>query len=201
MEDAEDEFDAMKVSIEKEKANRIEFSVEGIGVPFANAVRRYAMSHVPVMAMDHVTFYDNTSWIFDEYISHRLGLVPLTTPEKLAADVEETFSLDETGPKIVYSKDLKSSDKEIVAGREKIPLLTLNENQHVRFEVRANKNIGTKHAKYQAGLVSYELKDTGCTFVVESFYQMKPKDVILRACSVIESEISELIKELKKVSK
>lgn len=202
MGEEEDEFDAMKVSIEKEKANRVEFSVDGITVPFANAIRRYVMSHVPVLAIEHVTFYDNTSWIFDEYIAHRLGMLPITTPAKLPDNVEINFSIDETGPKVVYSKDIKSSDKEIHAAREKIPILTLNENQHLRLEARVVKGIGTKHAKFQSGLASYELKDEGkFRFIVESFYQMEPSDVLLRGCAILEDEVSEIIKQLKKEAK
>ncbi len=93
----------VKISIEKEKGNKVEFSVEGVSVPFINAVRRHSMVRVPVLAIDHVTFYDNNSWIFDEYISHRLGMIPITTPDKLPEEVEIAFTLDETGPKVVYT--------------------------------------------------------------------------------------------------
>ena len=188
--------------MEKEKGNKIEFSVEGVPIPFANAIRRYSMMHVPVLAMDHVTLYDNTSWIFDEYLSHRLGMMPINTPEKLLQDVEVIFTLDEIGPKMVYSKDLKSSDKEISVGKEQIPLITLNENQHLRLEAKARLGYGTKHAKFQAGIVTYEIAgEEKFKFKSESFYQMKPTDVILRGCNELEKDLGELIKELKKSEK
>ncbi len=192
----------MKVSMEKARGNRIEFVVEGISVPFANAIRRYVMSHVPVLAIENVTFYDNTSWIFDEYIAHRLGMLPITTPEKIPAESEIAFSLDETGPKVVYSKDLKSSDKDIGSAKEKIPIITLNENQHLRLEAKARTGIGTRHAKFQASVISYEMQKEGTfKFIVESFYQMEPTDVMLRGCAILEDEVSEIIKETKKAAK
>src|SRR3989338_897113 len=140
----------MKISVEKEKGNKIEFSVDGISVTFANALRRYSISHIPVLAIDSITFYDNNSWMFDEYISHRLGMMPVTTPEKLPEDVEVVFTLDETGPKIVYSKDLKSGDKDISVAREQIPVLTLHEKQRLRLEAKAKLRNGTTHAKFQS---------------------------------------------------
>jgi len=194
--------DILKVSLEKERANKIELSIEGINITFANAIRRYGMMRTPILAIDNVVFYDNTAWIFDEYLSHRLGMMPITTPEKLPQDVEVIFTLDETGPKIVYSKDIKSNDKEISVAREQIPLLTLNENQRLRFEAKAKLGYGTKHAKFQAGLVTYEaIGENKFKFKVESFYQMKPTEVIVRGCNELEKDLAEAAKELKKAEK
>ena len=192
----------MKISVEKEYANKMIFSVEGISTTLANAVRRYSMMHTNILAIDNITFYDNTTWVFDEYLAHRIGLMPIKTPEKLPEDFEVMFSLDETGPKIVYSKDLKSSDKEISMAKENIPILTLNQNQHLRLEGKAILGLGTKHAKFQAGLISYELLDEDkFNFRVESFYNMKPEEIIIRGCNVLEKDLSELTKELKKAEK
>ena len=192
----------MKISIEKEKGNKIEFSVEGINTNFANVVRRYSMTRIPVLAIENVTFYDNTSWMFDEYISHRLGMMPITTPEKLPEDVEIIFTLDETGPKIVYSKDVKSSDKEITMAKEQIPVLTLHENQRLRLETKAKLSNGTNHAKFQSGLVTYEiLGEEKFKFKAESFYHMTPPEIILRGCEILEKDLTEIAKELKKAAK
>ncbi len=78
----------------------------------------------------------------------------------------------------------------------------MNEKQHLRFETKANLGFGTKHAKFQAGLVSYEMPKEGVFKVkIETFYQMKPADMIIRGCSVLEKDLSEFIKELKKAEK
>ncbi len=191
----------MEVSIEKEQANRIQFSVSGVTTAFSNSIRRYSMTHIPVLALDSVVFYDNTSSLFDEYLSHRLGLIPITTPDKTPESAEIIFSLDETGPKVVYSKDLKSSDKGITVSRENIPIITLTEGQHLKFEAKAVVGCGIKHAKFQAGLVSYSIKDGTFKFSVESFYQMKPSDVLLRGCAALEKDISDVLKAMKAAAK
>ena len=52
------------------------------------------MSYVPVLAIDKVTFYDNTTAFWDEYIAHRMGLMPILTPENTPESAEIVFSLD-----------------------------------------------------------------------------------------------------------
>ncbi len=63
----------MKLVLDKKHGNRIEFTASGIDYQFSNMVRRYSMSYVPVLAIDKVTFYDNTTAFWDEYIAHGWG--------------------------------------------------------------------------------------------------------------------------------
>ncbi|MBI2079693.1 DNA-directed RNA polymerase subunit D [Candidatus Micrarchaeota archaeon] len=188
----------MKITAGKVNENKVTFTLDGASVGFANTVRRYGMVMVPVLAIDLVVFYDNNTAIFDEYVAHRLGLVPLLTPEKMPKNSEIVFTLDETGPKIAYSKDLKSSDKEIVAARDEIPLITLTEGQNIRLEGKSKVGTGKEHAKFQAGLLAYSREGEKFNFKVESFYQMTPKELILRTCDIIEGEVEEIKKGLKK---
>jgi len=186
----------MEVFLSKKHENRIEFSVKGVSHYFANMIRRYSMMRVPVLAIEKVEFYDNTTAFWDEYIAHRLGLMPVITPKKIV-NPEVTFYLDFEGPGIVYAKDLKSSDKDIVIAKENIPIITLGEKQKLKFEAKTALARGFNHARHQAGLVSYGIKDDTFNFFVESFYNMPPEDVITRGCDEILSEINLLKKELK----
>ena len=51
--------------------------VENIDVSIANTLRRIMISEVPSMAIELVKIINNTSCLNDEYIAHRLGLIPL----------------------------------------------------------------------------------------------------------------------------
>ena len=183
----------MELTLEKKHENRIEFIADGINPGFGNAIRRYVMNQVKVLAMDHATFYDNTSSFWDEYLAHRIGLMPILTPDKLPESVEIIFSLDAMGPKTVYASDFKSSDKGISLAKGEVPLVTLSANQHLRFEAKARLGSGVEHAKFQAGLISYGINEGKLKFIVESFYQMSPADIVVRACDRIESDIDAIM--------
>jgi len=186
----------MELTLDKKHENRVEFVVDGMSTGFANAIRRYAMNRVPVLAMDAVTFYDNTTSMWDEYIAHRLGLMPVFTPEDFPKGSEVVFSVDETGPKVVYSKDFKSSDKEVKIAQDDIVVVTLGPGQHVRLEAKARLGTGNEHAKYQAGLVSYGVEQGKLRMIVESFYHMPPSRILLKSCEEIESDISVILEAL-----
>ncbi len=191
----------MKIEFTKEEGNKMQFELSGSGTSFANAMRRYAMNAVPVLALDEVTFYDNTSALFDEYLSHRIGLIPLVTPAGVPKDAEIAFYLDVKGPKVAQSGDLETKDKEVKPAREKIPIASLTENQAIRLEAKARLGTARKHAKYQAGLAGYEIAKDSYKFTVESFYQMSPRELMYRAASILEDDVEELGKLLSKAKK
>ena len=189
----------MDVSIGSEDNRRMAFTLSGARTGFANLVRRYAMNQVPVFAIDKVTVYENTSSLFDEYIAHRIGLVPLKTPPMVKDDEEALFTLEATGPAMIYSGQLASGHDKIKVATEKIPLLQLLTDQNLRLEAKATAGIGRKHAKWQAGLAAYEMANDEFHFKVESFLQMPPRDMIGRAADLLEQKCSEMEEGLKTI--
>ena len=67
----------MKFELLQLEEDRIRYLLSGVTAAFSNGIRRACMSEVPVLAIDEIGLYDNTSVLFDEQIGLRLGEVPL----------------------------------------------------------------------------------------------------------------------------
>ena len=55
----------------------MEFELHRCPLSYANALRRVIISEIPTMAIDFVEISQNTTPLSDEFITHRLGLIPL----------------------------------------------------------------------------------------------------------------------------
>lgn len=189
----------MKLTILENNEESIKFRLADTNYSFANALRRAMINGVGTLAIDTVTFYDNSSAMFDEYIAHRIGLIPIHTPKDYGEKDEVVFSLSAEGPGTVYSKELSSTAKGIKVANEKIPIIKLAEGQKLKIDGKAVFRNATKSSKFQPGLVTYKaIDDNTFEFYVESFGQMTAVEIVHRALSVISEDVKEVYKEIKK---
>jgi len=155
----------MKVKIIELKGNKGVIRLEDTGVYFVNALRRAMLAELPKLAIDNVIIYDNTSPLFDEIISHRLGLIPIPTDLRLLTfrdkckcegkgcpncTVRYTLSKEEEG--LVYSGDLQPEHESYAIKEDKIPIVELGKDQRIILEVEAVLGVSGKHAKWQTVL-------------------------------------------------
>jgi DNA-directed RNA polymerase subunit D len=170
--------------------------IEGGEPTFVNAIRRTLLADVPKMAIEDVEFhlgpirgedgkeYESVAPLFDEMISHRLGLVPIPTDLQLFVPKATCptchgegcpactiiYSLNRRGPGVVTSGDLEPiGDPKLKPKDGQIPIVKLGDGQALLIYATAILGTGKEHAKWQvAHGVGYRfvtvLKAGGKTF-------------------------------------
>jgi len=141
-----------------------------------NALRRALIVEVPKMAIDKVEIhlgaisdedgrtYESTTPLFDEIISHRLGLMPIPSDLEMlnyqegcscegegCISCQIMYSLNKRGPCTVYSRDLDPlGDEKLRLKDPDIPIVKLTEDEGILIYATAILGTGKKHAKWQA---------------------------------------------------
>lgn len=178
-----------KIEIVEEKDNKIIFKLLDASPALANSIRRAMKSLVPVLAIDYVDFYVNSSNFYDEMIAHRLAMLPIKTDLKRLnmrdqCDCEGvgcpkcqiSFRLNVEGPKVVYSGDFISDDPNIHFAFKDIPVVELFNGQQLMIEAVARLGTGKEHSKFQP--------------VSACFYRIIPQIKIDEKCNFCKNCIS-----------
>lgn len=165
----------MKLFVRELTDTRCSFVVDETRPDIVNLLRRTMITEVPKMAIDEVEFhmgpirdedgneYDSNSALFDEMISHRLGLVPIPTDIEHFTFREKCecngagcphctiiYVLNKKGPCTVYSGDLQPlGDMSLKVKEELIPIVKLKEKQALLIYATAVMGTGKAHAKWQ----------------------------------------------------
>lgn len=146
----------MEIKKISEKNNITRLLVKGSDIAMMNAVRRAVLNSVPTLAIEDVSIYENSSVLFDEYLAHRLAMVPIKTDLKRHKPGDKVkMLLEKEGPATVYSRDLKSTDPRAEAVSKGIPLVKLNKGQKIKMEMQAVMGTGKVHAKWQPAAIGY----------------------------------------------
>jgi DNA-directed RNA polymerase II subunit RPB3 len=66
-----------KVKVTSIAPHEIKFTLSDTDTSMANTLRRIMIAEVPTLAIDLVEFHENSTVLNDEYIAHRLGLLPI----------------------------------------------------------------------------------------------------------------------------
>jgi DNA-directed RNA polymerase subunit D len=187
----------MKVEATEFKGKKGIVKLSDTDVYFLNALRRVMIAELPKLAIDNVIIYDNTSPLFDEIVSHRLGLIPVPTDLRLiifrdectckgkgcpSCTVRYTLSKEEEG--VVYSGDLQPETESWSIQEDKIPIVELGKEQRIILEVEAVLGRGRDNAKWQSVQgATYQMKislefDQKKIDDVKEFVEGLPKGVV-----------------------
>ncbi|GMM49753.1 DNA-directed RNA polymerase II core subunit [Starmerella bacillaris] len=165
-----------EVTVRKAGKDNVDVVLENMDLSLVNSMRRVFLSEIPTVAIDLVEVEANTSVLADEFLSHRLGLIPLDS--SLANELEYTRDCDceiycdkcsvvltlnavcNTDSTLdVYSSDInvavpaRSDDsigRPIQSSTDErgILIARLRKNQELRVKCIAKKGIAKEHAKW-----------------------------------------------------
>ncbi|MBM3200418.1 DNA-directed RNA polymerase subunit D [Candidatus Woesearchaeota archaeon] len=150
-----------------------------------NMLRRLIVDEVPTLAIEDVTFIDNSSALYDEIVAHRLGLIILKTDlesynlpsECKGKKKDEEVCTKENCPHhslllkleaksddkrqkeskgYVYAEEIESKDKVVKPVHPKTPIVKIIKKQRIEVEARAVMGQGKDHMKFSPGLVHYK---------------------------------------------
>ncbi len=101
--------------------HKLEFSIKNISVAFANSLRRSFSTLCPTVTLDHdnINIIENTTSLHNEFIIHRLELLPIDMDNRLTKKV---FKL-----KTFYNKDTHKREWEFL-NSEEVPKFIINTN-------------------------------------------------------------------------
>jgi len=201
----------MNIKSFKKEGKTCRFLLEGADYAFANSLRRAILSEVPTMAVDKMTVYSNTSPLYDEFLSKRFALVPLTTDLKTYSPMEEckckgkgcarctvTLTVEKKGPGTLYASDMKSKDPKTKPVYEKMPIAKLAEGEIIKLELRARLGKGAEYARFQSGIASYkQIDDNKFEFFIESFNERDPTELLELAFAELKTKVDDFEKNLK----
>lgn len=152
------------------------FELTNTDPDIANALRRVMIAEVPTVAIDLVEIAVNTTVLNDEFIAHRLGLIPLvshvveqmSSPFEGDGDFQEIdFHLDihctSDDTQNITSQDLRRElnpeypelesirpvdDGDGGDGQRGILIVKMRKGQELKLKAKARKGIGKDHAKW-----------------------------------------------------
>ncbi|HIP90514.1 MAG TPA: DNA-directed RNA polymerase subunit D [Candidatus Nanopusillus sp.] len=155
------EKDGDKFAIDgSKKTYKLKLLIKGETPQFLNALRRIIQEDVKTLAIEDVYVVENNSALWDEFISHRLGLIVLNVPTNLSYTKNVKLYLEKSGRGYVFASDIKSDNKEVYPVYPDTPIVYLEEGQKIKLEMTATFGSGRRHAKWiPAHVYYYSLAD------------------------------------------
>jgi DNA-directed RNA polymerase alpha subunit len=165
--------------------------VLGTNAALANSLRRVMLSQIPTYAIHTITIQENDSILEDEFIAHRLGMVPII------GNCDDDVSLVSVGPKNIYSSDLNfSKGTKVVYGD--ILILTLKTGQSIKLFGTTKQGTGKEHSKWSpCTAISFKrCSEYEHELGIETTGVYSPETVLLKSIEILTNELMGYKKQL-----
>ena len=148
----------------------------------ANSLRRALLSDIETYAPYEIKVIENTSCQTDEYIAHRIGMIPFV-PTKFFSEDNKTMKLH-VSDRLVNADDICSDNPPFETCMKNAPIIKLIKGQTLNIEVFFNTGTAERHARYSpVAAVGFEITPFGIDFQFTSI-NGEPPTVHLRQALV-----------------
>lgn len=161
------------------------------GVGFCNSVRRCLLSDLSSWAPFSLTIRTNTSCVTDEYLSHRIGLIPFSKTGN-----GETVTLSKEGPCTVWAGDVVGHSFSPV--HPNLPILKLGKGTCLDLTIHFDFQQARKHARYcPVSSVSLRIVDEEKTILsFSSNDERSPSSLLSEALDRLEERVDKALLSL-----
>ncbi|KAL9622329.1 MAG: hypothetical protein Q9160_003340 [Pyrenula sp. 1 TL-2023] len=174
--DIDDAPTGPRVTVRKAETDRVNFVLSSVDLALANSLRRILLAEIPTVSIDLVDVKANTSVLPDEFIAHRLGLIPLNSKDchkdmNYTRDCDCEGSCERCTVTLELQAKCQNQDKMAVWARDLVPIgmrpnqwvgvpvikdsegngpliLKLRRGQEINMICTAKKGIAKEHAKW-----------------------------------------------------
>lgn len=144
----------MRLQLRREPNGTCVLRIAGTPLVLVNAMRRCILRDVPTLAVTCVTIKANSTNFWDEYISHRIALLPFHgRPGTITLNVCGTSPQ----PVTVLSSEIVTDHAHCALPN--VPLLRLMEGQTLHVQADVGFGTGKQHARFAPGVCW--IKDVG----------------------------------------
>lgn len=159
-----------------------------IDTSMANSLRRTMISKIPNIVIEGGKFDENDSSMIEEMLISRLGLIPLKKTNN-STETEFSVSINEEGPKIIYSKDIVFSEG-IEVVDPNIIIVKLEKGDILKFNGFTKESTGEEHAKFAVCHISkYEKIEDVYHISIESFGTYTAKEIFIKALDILKENL------------
>ena len=193
--------------IEKFKYTEKETNIlfKNLPVCYINSFRKILISEIETFAIDYVFLEKNTSSFTDEFLVHRIGLIPLKYSKNILPneEIELTLEVKNDTNEImnIYSDNLQCDYNEISVMKS-ILLFYLMPKREIKFKCIARKGSGKYHAKWSPVVAPFLKEDENNMINLHYEYteNSNNKDLFLKSICILEKQINDFENKIKKIS-
>jgi len=155
----------------------------------ANSLRRALLSDIETYAPYQIKVIENTSCQTDEYIAHRIGLIPFV-PTKFFSEDNNVMKLHVSN-RLVKAEDIYSENPPFETCMKSAPIMKLIEGQTLNIEVYFDTGTAERHARYSpVAAVGFEITPYTINFEFSSINGEPPSVHLRKALIKIQNRLN-----------